>query len=33
MTEEIARATALIEGTDDEIKTRAHRRLMLLVRR
>ncbi|MFJ1581583.1 DUF932 domain-containing protein [Streptomyces sp. NPDC088182] len=32
MSEEIARATALIEGTDDEIKTRAHRRLMLLKR-
>lgn len=33
MTEEIARATALLEGTDDETKTRAHRRLMTLVRR
>lgn len=33
MTEEIARATALLEGTDDEIKTRAHQRLMLLTRR
>ncbi|NAS22475.1 DUF932 domain-containing protein [Herbidospora sp. NEAU-GS84] len=32
MTEEIARATALLEGTDDEIKTRAHKRLMLLAR-
>lgn len=30
MTEEIARATALIEGADDEIKTRAHQRLMLV---
>lgn len=33
MTEEIARATALLEGTDDEIKNRAHRRLMTLVTR
>ncbi|WP_327586992.1 DUF932 domain-containing protein [Nonomuraea sp. NBC_00507] len=33
MTEEIARATALLEGTDDGMKTRAHKRLMLLVRR
>ncbi|MEU8907006.1 DUF932 domain-containing protein [Streptomyces mirabilis] len=32
MTEEIARATALIEGTDDEIKSKAHRRLLLLTR-
>ncbi|HET6636809.1 MAG TPA: DUF932 domain-containing protein [Streptomyces sp.] len=29
MTEEIARATALLEGTDDDTKTRAHRRLLL----
>lgn len=33
MTEEIARATALLEGIDDEIKTTAHKRLMLLTRR
>ncbi|MGW5259664.1 DUF932 domain-containing protein [Microbispora sp. NPDC004025] len=33
MTEEIARATALLEGADDEIKTKAHKRLMLLARR
>jgi phage/plasmid-like protein (TIGR03299 family) len=33
MTEEIARATALMEGTDDDTKTRAHRRLLLLTRR
>ncbi|PZG47456.1 hypothetical protein C1I98_13375 [Spongiactinospora gelatinilytica] len=33
MTEEIARATALMEGADDAIKTQAHRRLMALVRR
>ncbi|MGW6502949.1 DUF932 domain-containing protein [Nonomuraea angiospora] len=33
MTEEIARATALLEGADDEIKNTAHKRLMLLVRR
>ncbi|MET9122975.1 DUF932 domain-containing protein [Streptomyces sp. NPDC004528] len=32
MTEEIARATALLEGTDDETKSRAHRRLLLLTR-
>ncbi|MCP2339182.1 DUF932 domain-containing protein [Actinomadura rupiterrae] len=31
MTEEIARATAALEGTDDDVKTRAHRRLMRLV--
>lgn len=30
MTEEIARATALLEGTDDEIKSHAHQRLMRL---
>jgi phage/plasmid-like protein (TIGR03299 family) len=33
MTEEIARATALLEGSDDDIKTTAHKRLMTLVRR
>ncbi|MEV1245112.1 DUF932 domain-containing protein [Nonomuraea sp. NPDC049750] len=33
MTEEIARATALLEGADDEIKNTAHRKLMTLVRR
>ena len=33
MTEEIARATALLEGSDDEIKNTAHRKLMTLVRR
>ncbi|MFI9558850.1 DUF932 domain-containing protein [Nonomuraea endophytica] len=33
MTEEIARATALLEGTDDEIKNKAHKRLMTLIRR
>ena len=33
MTEEIARATALLEGADDDTKTRAHRRLMTLVTR
>ncbi|MER7063923.1 DUF932 domain-containing protein, partial [Streptomyces albidoflavus] len=32
MTEEIARATALLEGADDEIKTKAHKRLLTLVR-
>ncbi|MGW4790662.1 DUF932 domain-containing protein [Streptomyces sp. NPDC004230] len=32
MTEEIARATAALEGTDDEMKTKAHKRLMLLTR-
>lgn len=32
MSEEIARATALLEGTDDEIKSKAHRRLLLLTR-
>ncbi|MEV7908610.1 DUF932 domain-containing protein, partial [Streptomyces anulatus] len=33
MTEEIARATALLEGTDDDLKTKAHKRLMLLTHR
>jgi phage/plasmid-like protein (TIGR03299 family) len=33
MTEEIARATALLEGTDDDLKNKAHKRLMLLTRR
>lgn len=33
MTEEIARATALLEGADDDVKTKAHKRLMTLVRR
>ncbi|MFD0885979.1 DUF932 domain-containing protein [Streptosporangium algeriense] len=33
MTEEIARATALLEGSDDDLKTKAHKRLMLLTRR
>lgn len=32
MTEEIARATAALEGADDDMKTRAHRRLLLLTR-
>lgn len=32
MTEEIARATRLMEGTDDDKKTHAHKRLMLLRR-
>jgi phage/plasmid-like protein (TIGR03299 family) len=32
MTEEIARATALLEGTDDDTKTKAHKRLLLLTR-
>ncbi|MFD7793594.1 DUF932 domain-containing protein [Streptomyces sp. NPDC059759] len=32
MTEEVARATALIEGTDDAAKTKAHKRLLLLTR-
>ncbi|MGW1498956.1 DUF932 domain-containing protein [Streptomyces mirabilis] len=32
MTDEIARATALIEGTDDDTKSKAHRRLLLLTR-
>ncbi|MEU4497593.1 DUF932 domain-containing protein [Streptomyces sp. NPDC023998] len=30
MTEEIARATAVLEGADDEIKNKAHRRLLQL---
>lgn len=33
MTEEIARATALLEGADDKVKNTAHRRLMTLVNR
>jgi phage/plasmid-like protein (TIGR03299 family) len=33
MTEEVARATALLEGADDEIKTRAHKRLITLTTR
>ncbi|MDH2425765.1 DUF932 domain-containing protein [Sphaerisporangium sp. TRM90804] len=33
MTEEVARATALLEGTDDELKSKAHKKLMQLVRR
>ncbi|MGW1171969.1 DUF932 domain-containing protein [Streptomyces sp. NPDC002550] len=32
MTEEIARATAALEGADDDVKTKAHRRLLLLTR-
>jgi phage/plasmid-like protein (TIGR03299 family) len=32
MSEEIARATLLMEGADDEVKTTAHRKLMLLTR-
>ncbi|MER6739020.1 hypothetical protein [Streptomyces puniciscabiei] len=28
MTEEIARATAALEGADDDMKTKAHRRLL-----
>lgn len=32
MTEEIARATAALEGADDELKTKAHRRLLTLTR-
>ncbi|WP_137991239.1 DUF932 domain-containing protein [Streptomyces vilmorinianum] len=32
MTEEIARATALMEDTDGDLKTKAHQRLMLLRR-
>ncbi|MGW7359441.1 DUF932 domain-containing protein [Streptomyces sp. NPDC054802] len=32
MTEEIARATALIEDTDGDMKTKAHQRLMLMRR-
>lgn len=30
MTEEIARATAVLEGADDDLKSRAHKRLLLL---
>ncbi|MWA07649.1 DUF932 domain-containing protein [Streptomyces sp. BA2] len=30
MTEEIARATAVLEGADDEVKSKAHRRLLQL---
>ncbi|GAA2524315.1 DUF932 domain-containing protein [Streptomyces longisporus] len=32
MTEEIARATAALEGSDDDMKSKAHKRLMLLPR-
>lgn len=32
MTEELARATALLEGADDEMKTKAHKRLLLRTR-
>lgn len=32
MTEEIARATAVLEGSDDDMKSKAHKRLMLLAR-
>ncbi|WP_432169091.1 DUF932 domain-containing protein [Streptomyces sp. 1222.5] len=32
MTEEIARATAALEGADDDTKAKAHKRLMLLTR-
>ncbi|MFF8406943.1 DUF932 domain-containing protein [Streptomyces sp. NPDC015684] len=32
MTEEIARATAALEGSDDDTKAKAHKRLMLLTR-
>lgn len=32
MTEEIFRATAALEGADDDIKTKAHKRLLLLTR-
>jgi phage/plasmid-like protein (TIGR03299 family) len=32
MTEEVARATRLLEGTDDDLKAKAHKRLMLLTR-
>jgi phage/plasmid-like protein (TIGR03299 family) len=32
MTEEIARATAALEGADDELKSKAHKRLLLLTR-
>lgn len=33
MTEELARATALLEGADDDLKTKAHRRLLLVRQR
>ncbi|MFF3848015.1 DUF932 domain-containing protein [Streptomyces sp. NPDC002328] len=33
MTEEIARATAALEGADDDTKSKAHKRLLLLTRR
>ncbi|MFI6658025.1 DUF932 domain-containing protein [Streptomyces sp. NPDC050523] len=32
MTEELARATAALEGSDDDMKSKAHKRLMLLTR-
>ncbi|MEU1596174.1 DUF932 domain-containing protein [Streptomyces sp. NPDC005708] len=32
MTEEIARATAALEGADDDLKTTAHKRLLVLTR-
>lgn len=32
MTEEIARAAAALEGADDDMKTKAHKRLLLLTR-
>lgn len=32
MTEEIAHATAALEGADDDVKTKAHKRLLLLTR-
>ncbi|MFI5973558.1 DUF932 domain-containing protein [Streptomyces sp. NPDC051452] len=32
MTEEMARATAALEGADDDMKNKAHKRLMLLTR-
>ncbi|MGX1025561.1 phage/plasmid-like protein (TIGR03299 family) [Streptomyces ambofaciens] len=32
MTQEIARATAALEGSDDDMKSKAHKRLMLLTR-
>ncbi|WP_416976681.1 DUF932 domain-containing protein [Streptomyces sp. T028] len=32
ITEELARATRLLEGTDDDVKTKAHKRLLLLTR-
>ncbi|MFD4830170.1 DUF932 domain-containing protein [Streptomyces uncialis] len=33
MTEEIARATAALTGADDDVKSKAHRQLMVLTRR